>query len=140
MEFIVKLAIVCILVVILSLSVVGCAIRPLQVSYSNILTNAESLTKGKKTPSTVFGLQDDIVFFVYVKWDDPAQWYGNHSVVWNWYLNEKLVSTGKKSVNFNSTPHELWTRRNASALGQGRFKVETLIDEKVVASTEFDIK
>lgn len=121
-------------------AIVGCASQPVQVSSVNkILTSAESLKYGKKSPADNFKLQDEIVFYVYVKWEDPAQKYGRHPVVWNWYLDGKLVSRGSKDVNFDKTPKELWTHRSASALGLGHFRVETLVDGKEVGSTEFDI-
>ena len=123
------------------LSINGCVGRPLQISSVNkILTNGESLKNGKKVPTDKFGLQDEIIFYVYVKWDDPLQSYGKHNVVWNWYSNGKLISNGKKDVNFDKTPKELWTHRSASALGSGHFRVETLVDGKEVGATEFDIK
>jgi hypothetical protein len=132
---------ICILGLLPCLSINGCAGRPLQISSVNkILTTGESVKNNKKAPAEKFGLQDEIVFYVYVKWEDPLQSYGKHPVVWNWYSNGKLVSTGNKDVNFDKTPKELWTHRSASALGQGHFKVETLVDGKEVGSTEFDIK
>ena len=126
---------------IMMMSIAGCAGRTLQISGINyILTSEESLTKGKKIPTAVFGLEDKISFHVYIKWDDPTQRYGTHSVVYNWYLNEKLVSTARRYVNFNSTPTELWTKRDASVLGPGHYKVEIAIDGQTVGATEFDIK
>ena len=134
-------AIVYILGGIVVTAMVGCAGRPLQISSMNtILTNGDSLTKGKKIPAVVFGLQDEIVFFVYIKWDDPAQKYGAHPVIWNWYKDKKLVSTAAKNVNFDVTPTELWTHRTAAVLGSGHFKVETSVDGKIAGAAEFDIK
>src|SRR6266542_130893 len=116
---------ICILGVLSYFTIIGCAGRPMRISStSKILTNGESLKNGKKAPADYFGLQDEIVFYVYVKWDDPLQSYGKHPVVWNWYSNGKLISTGSKDVDFDKTPKELWTHRSSSALGQGHFRVE----------------
>jgi hypothetical protein len=141
MKLSISLASVFTLGVIVCISIGGCAGRPLQISSLNtILTNGESLAKGKKIPTDTFGLQDEIVFYVYITWDDPTQKYGWHPVIWNWYKNGKLVSTAEKKLKFNTTPYGLWTHKTASVLGSGHFKVETVVDGKVVGSTVFDIK
>ncbi|GFO68015.1 hypothetical protein GMLC_15940 [Geomonas limicola] len=119
----------------------GCAGRPLHISSTtSILTSGQNLTKGLKVQTNKFGLQDDIVFFVYVKWDEPTQKFGAHNVTFSWYKDDMLVSTTTKPIIFNTTPTEIWSKRAASALGAGHYKVAIAVEGNVVGSTELDIK
>ena len=115
----------------------GCVeIRP----AGSVLTSQSTYLRGKRTPVAVFSSDEIIRYYVDVTWDDVKKEAGNQKVTWNWYKEDKLVSTNEKYFYVKKAPFEIFTTRPASALGVGHFKVETLIADKVMASTEFDIK
>ena len=88
----------------------------------------------------VFSSEDVIRYYVSVTWDDVTKEAGNQKVTWNWYKDGQLVSTNEKYFYVKKAPFEIFTTRPDSALGLGHFKVETLVGNKLMASTEFEIK
>ena len=104
-----------------------------------VLTKQEALLNGKRVATNRFTTEDVIRCYVSVTWDDVTAGAGEHSVIWNWYKGEKLISSHKKKLDFNYAPYEVYTTRPAFALGVGHFKVETLVDGKIMDSREFDI-
>jgi hypothetical protein len=86
-----------------------------------------------------FSSQDYVVFDVSLQWDPTRTSLGKHSVTWNWYADGKLISTDTKPLEFHHPPYDLWSRRAASALGTGSFKVEVLLDRRFLAGNIFTI-
>lgn len=121
-----------------ALFLVGC-LTPKWYVTSSILTSTEMFAKGKRTPVHSFGPQDFIVLFTDLKWDAVKREGGLHTVGYNWYLGNKLVSKSSGLVDFTSTPFTLATRLSAAGLGTGHFRVETVIDRKVVSTNDFEI-
>jgi len=116
----------------------GCASTPLH-TVTSFVTNHETLISGKRTPMNTFTLDDTIRVFVDLQWDDPTKDAGYRDVKWNWYSGDKLISTGGRQFHFKHTPYELWGAKPASALGTGNFKVDVLVDNRVVTTQEFTI-
>ena len=56
-----------------------------------------------------------------------------------WLQNGALVSEGKRVIAFDKTPINLYSRPAAAALGNGHFKVQTLMDRQIVGDEQFDI-
>jgi len=106
---------------------------------SHFLTSGESLSHAKRIPMKSFSSQDYVVFFVSLQWDPTRTSLGKHSVTWNWYVDGKLISTDTKPLEFHHPPYDLWSRRAASALGTGSFKVEVLLDRRFLAGNNFTI-
>ena len=107
---------------------------------NHFVTSGESLLHAKRTPMRSFTSQDYIVFFVSLQWDPTKTSLGKHSVTWNWYAGNRLVSTDTKPLEFHHPPYDLWSRRAASGLGTGLFRVEALLDRRLLASNTFVIK
>jgi hypothetical protein len=115
----------------------GCVtVRP----SGSVLTSQSNYLRGKRVPVDVFSSEDVIRYYVSVTWDDVTKEAGNQKVTWNWYKDGQLVSTNEKYFYVKKAPFEIFTTRPASALGLGHFKVETLVGNKLMASTEFEIK
>lgn len=104
-----------------------------------MLTSGASLAAGKRVPVQAFDQRDFVVQLADFAWEPADMGAGKHDVVWRWYQDDRLLSQTAKSLDFNSTPYTLWTRRAASTLGFGHFRVETMIDGMVVTASEFDI-
>ena len=115
----------------------GCATTPLVTS--SVLTSGASLSSGKRTPVQTFSSQDFVVFLVDFQWTPVGESGGSHDVEWRWYQNDKLLSKSRGVLVFTSTPYTLRTQRAAATLGIGRFKVETVVDGNIAASSEFNI-
>jgi len=117
------------------------ACTPIKIELaSSFTTSNKNLAIGKRTVTTQFKSDDTINFYSDFKWEDLSKPAGRKIVVWNWYSeNGKLVSTAKRNYYFNEPPFELRSSRAASALGLGKFKVEIVVDEQVMASQEFEI-
>ena len=111
---------------------------PMQV-VSHFLTSGESLSHGKRTPQKKFTIADYVVFFVAVQWDVVAKPRGKHDATWQWFREGNMISTAKKTVDFQHTPFELSSKRAASMLGAGHFYVEVYIDGVVAAQDTFTI-
>ena len=107
---------------------------------STVLTKSADLVTARRVPTTVFSLEDSVVCFVYFQWDDPTKQAGRHRVDWRWYEDGKLVSQGKKNLNFRRTPYTTWTSRTAGSLGVGHFAVDTAVDGVVSATAQFEIR
>jgi hypothetical protein len=118
--------------------------EPLKVQ-GNALTSGTLLLQGRRAQTSRFGPDDVIWMFVYVSWPDVLLPAGPHRLIFNWYCNGKLVSQtdyGKAHGHpllFAHTPTTLETHRAAAALGPGKCRVDTLVDDAVLASRPFDI-
>lgn len=88
----------------------------------------------------MFSLEDSVVCIVDFAWSDVTRSGGDHVVKWRWYKEGTLVSQSEKQMTFNTSPYSTWTTRAASGLGPGQYKVETLLDDQVASSCEFQIK
>ena len=122
-----------------SLVLAGCAQQPITVVGSRTMTELR-FRLGQGVPQSHFSLQDTIRVAVYVTWPDASRGDGRHDVDWKWYRSDVLVSvTRRKTIDFESTPFTLWSRRVAASLGPGHYRVDTLIDGKVTASDDFTI-
>ena len=123
----------------------GCAGEQLTVSNYMVTSEAE-MAKGKRTPVSQFGLDDYIVQLTDITWQNTEQDGGRHEVNWEWYNGDKLVSKSGSGIGhtypmlFRSSPWTLKTERAASTIGAGPGKVETIVDGKVIATSEFDVK
>jgi hypothetical protein len=105
----------------------------------SMMTNGESLSKGKRISVQSFTSQDFVVYLVDFQWEPVTENGGSHLVEWRWYQNDKLLSRSAKTLVFTSTPYTTRTQRAASTLGVGHFRVETLVDGVIAASNDFDI-
>jgi hypothetical protein len=94
----------------------------------------------KRTPVATFSLEDGVVCIVDFAWDDVTRPAGAHSVQWRWYKEGTLVSQSEKEMYFKTSPFSTWTTRAATSLGPGQFRVDTLLDERVASSCEFQIR
>jgi hypothetical protein len=105
-----------------------------------VLTSGAAMSQGKRTPATQFTHDDFIVMLVDFTWPNAEDNGGSHKCDWRWYRDGQLVSKSPtKIIRFKSTPFSLRTSRAAATLGTGHFKVETIVDDNVVATSEFDI-
>ena len=121
------------------LACLGCSGQPLSLSNS-LVTSASSVARGSTTPQSHFTAGEYVRVLVYVAWPDVTQSGGDHHVDWNWYRGPLLVSHFHTNrLRFNSSPAELSTQRAAAALGPGDYRVDTLVDDKVLSSNTFAI-
>ena len=120
------------------LTCVGCAGK-IDVSGTTLISGA-SLQAGKRVEMAHFTRQDYVVQLVDFSWSSVQQDGGTHRVTWNWYKSDVLVSkTPSRYLTFSTSPYTLHTARAAATLGAGSFKVETVVDDQVVATSYFDI-
>ena len=111
----------------------------IKVTDASLMSGAE-LSTGRRGMASTFHLNDRIIQMVDFTWDDPKTDGGIHECEWRWYRDGKLVSdTPMKRLNFISTPFTLHTERAAAPFGVGRYTVETLVDDRVVAVSAFTI-
>lgn len=104
------------------------------------LVSGTAMSEGKRIPAASFHLDDRVVMLVDVSWADPTIDAGIHDCEWRWYRDGRLVSdTHPMRLYFRSTPYTLRTARAAATLGLGQYTVQTLIDDKVVATSPFSI-
>ncbi len=122
-----------------SLVLAGCASQPLTVVRS-LAVREPDFELGQLTPQTHFVTSDVIRVMAFMGWPDATEEGGQHDVEWNWYRASILVSrTPSASLRFKSTPFELWTLRAAAGLTPGDYKVDTLVDGKIVATDGFTV-
>ena len=104
------------------------------------LMSGADLSTGHRGATSTFHLNDRIIQMVDFTWDDPRTDGGIHDCEWRWYRDGKLVSdTPTKRLHFISTPFTLHTERAAAPFGAGRYTVETVVDDRVVATSSFTI-
>jgi hypothetical protein len=117
----------------------GCANQQISVVNSTV-TTMQNAELDKLTPQTTFASDDIIRVIVYFTWPDVEARGGLHTAEWNWYRGDQLVSHSHNMVRFMHAPADLWTNRPAAALGAGNYRVETVLDGKVVCTNVFTIK
>ena len=116
----------------------GCS--PMMTVSGATLTSGANMSQGKRSPAAVFHQDDTVVMLVDLTWPDPENDGGRHRCDWRWYRGDQLVSRSQtKDIDFRSTPFTLRTARAAATLGAGHFKVETMVDGVLVATSRFDI-
>jgi hypothetical protein len=103
------------------------------------LTSAVHLSQGKRVGVLQFDKQDFVVFLLDISWNQVEESGGIHKVEWRWYKDEQLVSKSEANLIFKRTPLTLRDSRAAITLGHGKFKVESHIDNKLVAFSVFEI-
>ena len=92
------------------------------------------------TPVSRFTSNDTAMAIAVLTWPSTDRDGGWHRIVWNWYRDGKFVSDSRFCrMHFTTTPFTLRTWRAARAIGGGHVRVDTLIDGKIAASTEFDV-
>ena len=128
--------------VVLSLALpgAGCGGAMLTTHGAILLTGTDNM-QAKRIETSVFNQSDTVVMLVDFTWPNPQESGGVHSCEWKWYKGDQLVSDGQpRLIEFTSTPYTLRTARAAATLGSGEFKVETIVDNLVVATGRFTIK
>ena len=124
----------------------GCAQNDVISVGGSVLTDGSDSAQGRRVPLIQFSTQDTVAQLVDFNWPDPTIDGGRHKVVWKWYHGNQLLSqSGCGASNttpllFATTPWTLHTQRAAASLGIGHFKVQTVVDDNVVATNEFDAK
>jgi hypothetical protein len=125
---------------VLGLGVVSTAMAVETPYLFNVMTQTgASMAAGKRVPTRHFEQSDFVIQLADFNWTPVDQGAGRHQVEWRWYHGRTLVSKTSKELDFNSTPYTIWTKRAASTLGNGHFRIETVVDGEVVANSEFDI-
>ncbi len=107
---------------------------------SHFVTSGQSLQHAKRAPMKIFSSQDSVISFVNFQWDPMVDSVGKRTVTWNWFSNGRLVSTARRTLEFRHPPYYVWSKREASALGNGPFTVQVYVDSSFVASDKFTIK
>jgi hypothetical protein len=130
-----------VILLFLSVAVSACVTPSTQPhATSTTLTTELNYKLSKRTPMSVFSLEDSVVYLVDFQWADVTKRSGQYNVEWRWYKDGNLVSETKKQLAFNRTPYTTWTRRSATSLGIGHFTVTTSLDGAVMSTGEFEIK
>jgi len=127
---------------VLAALVAGCAQQPQDTIHatSMVLTSGANLQAGKRTPVHSFRHDDFVWQLVDFSWANLDKTGCTHRCSFNWYHDGVLISkTPEKYCNFGQSPWTLETHRAAATLGTGQFKVETVVDGTLMASSVFDI-
>ena len=105
-----------------------------------VITSGAQVQAGKRVEVSQFAPSDYVVQLVDFTWPDVNRAGGRHHVRWKWYRGDSLVSTTSRYLEFDTTPYTLHTTRSASGLGgSGNYKVETLVDDQLVATSRFTV-
>ncbi len=106
-----------------------------------VLTSGAMRQMGKRTPVHSFSSDDYVWQLVDFSWLNVDKLGGMHRCSFYWYRESVLVSeTPEKNCFFAQSPWTLETHRAAATLGTGHFKVETVVDGQIMATSFFDIK
>jgi len=122
----------------LALLMFGCATPDPHLANS-VLSSAENINFGKRIPVRNFTQQDIIVWLVDVAWTPPTRPAGRRYIETSWYKDHQLISEAHEYQYLMNTPYSIWSRRAAATLGIGHFKVQTAINDEVIAVAEFDV-
>jgi hypothetical protein len=105
----------------------------------HIVTSGASRALGQRIAVQNFTTDDYVISYVDLQWSPADTNAGAHFVEHRWLRDGTLVSDGKRVLAFNQTPFTLSSRRAAATLGTGHFTIQTLVDNAIVATDEFDI-
>lgn len=107
---------------------------------SSFVTNGGTGPRFESKPMTAIPQSTTHYIMNHVHWDPVTQGAGRHDVVWNWYnADNKQVATRTMNFNFDKTPYQFWYKFPAAGLNVGRYRVETMIDQRLISTTNFDV-
>jgi hypothetical protein len=110
-------------------------------SAGSVLTTKQSLENGQLVPQTTFTLQDVIAFQVNITWDNLDVDAGQVDIEWNWYRDGKKIAHFENyRAYLKGAPNARVKLQPAASLGVGHFRVECVVDGKVLAAADGDIK
>jgi hypothetical protein len=109
--------------------------------YNGMVTVGGIGARFEESPMTSISQKDRFYVITHVSWDPPTADGGRHSVEWQWYSGDKLVVQRKRDqeLHFKKTPYRIWYTFPGADFPVGHYRVNVLIDNKVVDSHEFDI-
>jgi hypothetical protein len=109
--------------------------------YNGMVTVGGVGSRFEEAPMTSISQKDRFYVITHVSWDPPTADGGNHSVEWQWHSGDRLVVQRKResALHFKKTPYRIWYTFPAADFQVGHYRVDVLIDDKVVDSHEFDI-
>jgi hypothetical protein len=115
----------------------GCATPRIGLVSGMVTTGGEF--KFEEVPVSDVHLKETAIVLTHLSWSPATEEAGRHKVQWLWYSGVQLVHMGKKDVNFRKTPYRLHSFVPAAGLGLGHYRVDVLIDGKLIDTQEFNI-
>ena len=112
----------------------GDDLQPLRLVRAEI-----SSVDGAPRPATSFRLDDHIYYFSEVTWEDTSRPAGTHKIFYKWYTGDAVAFSFGGSKTCDRTPFAWSAWISGRHLGVGHHRAELLVDDKVVASREFDV-
>jgi TonB family protein len=92
----------------------------------------------EETPMTEIPLNYFVCVMTSVRWSPPSEGAGSHTVEWRWYSGGNLVRGQPTRVEFKAPPVRLDRCWPASS-ELGRWRVDVLIDDKVIDTHHFEV-
>ena len=95
---------------------------------------------GEPNASRTFYANEDVNFYAKVGWDPGQDSGGAHRLQYKWYQNDAPQLTFGGTRTFDTNPTYWWAYVHASHFSPGPHKVELYIDDRLVASKDFEIE
>lgn len=130
-----------ILAVIMLYELAGCAgvtADQLHV-YNGMVTVGGEGNRFEEVPVTSVSQKQRFFVITHVRWDGINDDAGVHAIDWQWFLGDQLVAERKSTHEFKHTPYRFWYAFPAADFAVGHYRVNILIDGKIVDTQQFDI-
>jgi hypothetical protein len=95
---------------------------------------------GEPNPTNTFYANEDVDYYAKVGWNPGQGSGGPHRLQYKWYENDALLLTFGSTKSFDTNPTYWWAYVHASHFSPGHHKIELYIDDKLVASENFEIE
>jgi hypothetical protein len=131
-----------IFILLLVYSLAGCAISVDRMHfYNGMVTVGGEGARFEEIPMTSVRQKDRFYVLEHVSWEPVTADAGNHSLEWHMYSGGNLVVQRKRDrdLHMKKTPYRIYWTMPAADFAVGHYRVDVLIDGKVVDSHEFDI-
>lgn len=109
--------------------------------YNGMVTVGGEGARFQEIPMTSISQKDRLYVIEHVRWEPPTAEAGDHRLEWRWYTGDKLVSQRKREtpLHMKRTPYRFFYTIPAADFDVGHYRIDVLIDDKIVDSHEIDI-
>jgi hypothetical protein len=129
-------------ILLFAYALAGCAISVDRMHfYNGMVTVGGEGARFEEIAMTTIRQKDRFYVVEHVSWEPLTEDAGNHSLEWRMYSGGNLVVQRKRDhdLHMRKTPYRFWWTMPAADFAVGHYRVDVLIDGRVVDTHEFDI-
>lgn len=109
--------------------------------FNGMVTSGGTGAKWEEIPVKAVSQKDTIYVMTHVRWEPTDKDLGIHTLEWDGYSadGKQVIKHTDDRMRFKASPYRFWYYIAASDLEVGHYKVNVLIDGRLVDTQEFDV-